>query len=630
MAVFLPIVFLQVEAGQLFKDIAIAVACAVGFSLVVSMSLIPMLCSRWLHVEKRQRRSKWRSAGRAVLDVAAFGWLGRLVSVALQRFTSFALRSTLLKIAIILLIVTPCVLIFVLLRPPLDYLPLGNRDFIFGLVFNPPGINIEEAKARCRDIEDMMKIMPEVRRYFTVALIGFRDTSFLGVQVKEEFRDRIDAFKDRLQATLMFGVPGLRFPPGVWVFKMPVFRESMGGKSVDVNIRGAELAELASYAAEVEGQLRAMPGVGNVRNTLDVGNPERRIIPNRERAADLGFDVADISDVIQTLVGGKIVDTYKEGGDEYDLTLIGTNHDIRTEEDLRNVILDAPNGAQVTLRDLADIVYAEGPTKVEHIDQDRSVTLTVQVAPDMPLQKVVERIEEEVVEPLRGRLPTGYSVSLYGAADRLSEALRALTPSIALAVLITYLLMAALFESFVYPFVIMFTVPLSWAGALLGFRFLEWLHLLGVVPGLPEFNVITLLGFVILTGVVVNNAILIIHQALNLRRGGASQHAAIEGAVRQRVRPIFMSSTTSVLGMLPLAIGGGSGTELYTGLGSAVVGGLLFSTMFTLVLIPAAFALFLDARRGLRALLRLPPAEDDRIPAAEPTGLDFSPPPTTV
>ena len=246
----------------------------------------------------------------------------------------------------------------------------------------------------------------------------------------------------------------------------------------------------------------------------------------------------------------------------------------------------------------------------------------------MPLQRVVDELEEKIVKPLRARLPSGYTVVLYGTADRLKETLEALTPSVILAVLIVYLLMASLFESFVYPFVIMFTVPLSWAGALVGLNVMTWLHhvlvanpvvIFGmrIVPGLPEFNVITLLGFVILTGVVVNNAILIVHQALQLHRGGMAQNPSIEQAVRQRIRPIFMSTVTSVLGMLPLAIGRGSGAELYTGLGAVVVGGLALSCIFTLVLTPAAFALFLDIRRGVRKMLGLAPVLDDQVPGAE-------------
>ena len=631
MAVFLPIVFLEVEAGQLFKDIAIAVACAVGMSMLVAITLIPMLSSRWLRVATRassteRKPSRWRR----VVGWVTFAWVGHFIYAAFEKATAWILRSTLLKIAVILIIAVPCVLVFLYMTPDLDYLPTGNRNFIFGLVFNPPGSNIDYVKDRSRDIENVVKEMPETERYFTVGLVGFRDNSFMGVQAKDEYRTEMDPFRDKLASTLFTHIPGLRFPPGIVLFKMPVFREAMGGKSVEVNLTGKDFAELAAYSDEIVGRLQPIPGqeplikgVEMVYSSLDVGNPERRVVPDRERCADLGFNVSDISDVIQTLVGGSYADTYKEGGDEYDITLIGPYREIRTEDDLENIILQAPNGEQVTLRDLAKVVYTVGPTKVEHIDQDRSVTINVNVLREMPLQRVVSELEAKVVAPLRQRLPSGYTVSLYGTADKLRETLEALTPSVILAVLITYLLMSSLFESFLYPFVIMFTVPLSWAGALLGINVLTWLHHAlaglgsGFVPGLPEFNVITLLGFVILTGVVVNNSILIVHTALAERRGGATQSHAIQRAVHNRIRPIFMSTITSVLGMAPLAVGSGSGAELYNGLGAAVVGGLALATVFTLVLTPAGFALFLDLRRAVRKLVGLAPAEDDRVAVAE-------------
>ena len=628
MAVFLPIVFLEVEAGQLFKDIAIAVACAVGMSMLVAITLVPMLSSRWLRVAPRAEGGEGKPPlWRRVVGWVTFAWVGALVYAAFEKATAWILRSSLLKIAVILVIFAPCVLAFLYLTPDLDYLPTGNRNFMFGLVFNPPGSNMDYVKARSADIENVVKDMPETKRYFTVGLIGFRDNSFMGVQAKDEYRDRMDPFRDKLAQALFMNVPGLRFPPGIVLFKMPVFREAMGGKSVEVNLTGKDFAELAAYSDEIVAKLQPIPGrppfiegVELVYSSLDVGNPERRVVPDRDRCADLGFNVSDISDVIQTLVGGSYADTYKEGGDEYDITLIGPSRTIRTEDDLGNIILQAPNGQQVTLRDLAKVVYTVGPTKVEHIDQDRSVTINVNVRREMPLQRVVNELQKKIVAPLRTRLPSGYTVTLYGTADKLRETLEALAPSVVLAVLIVYLLMSSLFESFLYPFVIMFTVPLSWAGALVGINVLTWLHhaMKGAeaafVPGLPEFNVITLLGFVILTGVVVNNAILIVHTALAARRSGATQSHAIQQAVRNRIRPIFMSTITSVLGMAPLALGSGSGAELYNGLGAVVVGGLAFATVFTLVLTPASFALFLDIRRTLRKLLRLAPAADDQLP----------------
>ena len=631
MAVFLPIVFLEVEAGQLFKDIAIAVAFAVGASMVVSITLIPMLCSRWLKVPLRGAGvSRARLAGRRALDLVLLGWFGRLVGRAMDWVTRVVLRFSVLKLTVVLAILIPCggVFAYVYSSPQwdLDYLPAGNRNFIFGLVFTPPGSNMAYVKQRCYQIEDVARGFPEIDRYFTVGLVGFRDNSFMGVQAHEECRDQMDALRDKLSGALFTSVPGLKFPPGIVLFKMPVFQEAMGGKSVEVNLTGNEMAELATYSEEIVGRLQPIPGqtplvegVEMVYSTLDVGNPERRVVPDRQRCADLGFHVSDIADLIGTLVGGSIVDTYKEGGDEFDITLVGPDAEIRSKEDLENFILQTASGDQVTLRDVADVVYAVGPTKVEHIDQDRSVTVSVQVRPEVPLQRVVDGLNREIVEPLRKRMPSGYTVSLYGTADRLAETKAALAPSFILAVLIVYLLMASLFESFVYPFVIMFTVPLSWAGAYLGIFGITWAHhaLAAIdapfVPGLPEYNVLTLLGFVILTGVVVNNAILIVHQSLNLMRSGSPQREAIRQAVRQRVRPIFMSTITSVLGMMPLALGRGSGAELYNGIGAAVVGGLALSAVFTLILTPAAFSLFLDIRRGVRRVLGLAPAPDDAV-----------------
>ncbi|NQT87865.1 efflux RND transporter permease subunit, partial [bacterium] len=591
MAVFLPVVFLEVEAGQLFKDIAITVAFAVGMSLIVSITVIPMLCSHWLRVEKRREGGR-----RGILYWVCFAWLGAAVYGALEWFADWSLRGTVRKIVILVAIAAPCAAAFTYLVPKLDYLPAGNRDLIFGMVWTPPGSNMDYIKARCLDIEAISKRQPETDEYFTVALMD-RDSSFMGVRVAGAYDDPKlkDPFVQRLMMEVGMGVPGLR-PPGALLFKMPVFREAMGGKSVELTLSGGDIRELAALSDELQGQLMGVDGAMMVKSSLDLGNPERRIVPDRTRCADLGFSVSDVSDVIQTLVGGSIIDIYREKGNEYDITLIG--HDraaaddervIRTEQDLENIILQTRDGRSVTLRDLAKVVYTVGPTKVEHLDQERSVTLTVHLMPTAPLQSAVGQVQENVLGPLRERLPSGYMATVRGSANRLQETLDALGPSLILAVLITYLLMASLFESFVYPFVIMFAVPLSWAGAFVGMRVLGMLYGADIVPGNPEFNVITLLGFVILTGVVVNNAILIVHQALHLRRSrGMPQNEAISQAVRQRIRPIFMSTTTSVLGMLPLAIGGGSGTELYTGIGAAVVGGLLLSTLFTLVLVPSS------------------------------------------
>jgi len=330
-----------------------------------------------------------------------------------------------------------------------------------------------------------------------------------------------------------------------------------------------------------------IPGVQLVRSSLEMGQPEVQVRVDREKAADLGLSVSEVAEIVETLVAGKTATRYKVGGDEYDITLVGEEGGIVSAEDLADLIIYAPNGQKVRLSNIARVYKTTGPTSIEHIEMDRAATLTVNIAEEVPLEEVLERVEAEVLEPLRRRLPYGYGVYLSGSASDLEVTAQALSGSFVLALIITYLLMSSLFESFIHPLIIMFSVPLATTGAILG-----------VVLTRSELNVVTMLGFIILVGIVVNNAILIVHQALNhIRREGIPPDEAILASVRNRLRPIFMSVITTVFGMLPLTFRGGAGSELYSGLGAAIVGGLSLSTITTCVLVPVAFSLFFDFKR---------------------------------
>jgi HAE1 family hydrophobic/amphiphilic exporter-1 len=242
---------------------------------------------------------------------------------------------------------------------------------------------------------------------------------------------------------------------------------------------------------------------------------------------------------------------------------------------------------------VADVRWVAGPTQINHIERQRAITIQVRPPKETPLESAMQTIENQIIQPLRnsGEIGSLYSINLAGTADDLVVTRRALQWNFVLALAITYLLMSALFASFLYPFVIMFSVPLAAAGGFAG------LWLVSTFIEYQSLDVLTMLGFIILIGTVVNNAILIVHQSLNhMRHEGLEKREAIREAVRNRIRPIFMSTTTSVFGMLPLVLFRGAGSELYRGLGSVVVGGLALSTIFTLFLIPALFSLVLDAR----------------------------------
>ena len=250
-------------------------------------------------------------------------------------------------------------------------------------------------------------------------------------------------------------------------------------------------------------------------------------------------------------------------------------------------------GQTIPLGALAKVTMKSGPEQINHRERQRAITIQVTPPPEMPLEEAMIKIRDEIVRPIQnsGQLDGGYRIELAGTADKLNATWQALQFNVLLALLITYLLMAALFESWLYPFVIILSVPLGAVGGVVGLQLLNQFVL-------QPLDVLTMLGFVILIGTVVNNPILIVHQSLNLiREQNLAPNQAILESVRTRVRPIFMTTMTTVLGLLPLVLFPGAGSELYRGLGSVVLGGLIISTIFTLVLVPTLFSLALDAKQ---------------------------------
>jgi HAE1 family hydrophobic/amphiphilic exporter-1 len=333
-------------------------------------------------------------------------------------------------------------------------------------------------------------------------------------------------------------------------------------------------------------QLRPIP-------SLDLGNPEIRIVPDRDKAAKVGLTAQEVGVRVDALLDGIKVGEVRRSGNKIDLTLMGHSNTVERIEDFQNLQMNTPLGKGVTLGSVADIKLVAGPTQINHIETLRSVTIQVIPPQEMPLESAMDIIRTEVVNPLvkSGELKRPYNISLSGTADDLTRTRKVLQGDFLLALVITFLLMASLFSSFLYPFVILFSVPLAAAGGFLG------LFLMNRFISFQPLDVLTMLGFVILIGVVVNNAILIVHQTLNfMRDSNMNSRDAIRESVRTRIRPIFMSALTSVMGMLPLVLFPGAGSELYRGIGSVITGGLMVSTIFTLFLVPSLLSLVIDAK----------------------------------
>ncbi len=404
--------------------------------------------------------------------------------------------------------------------------------------------------------------------------------------------------QERLTAN-SFGYPGYKF---MFPIRFPIFDDP--GKSFEVQIIGPDLKQLDRLEQQLTKEISALPGVANARSN-SIGNaPQLEVIPNRTRIAEVGLSEAEVGAIVEAALGGRFASEFVDGKEELDVTVQLQNVFVKTPEQLRQLSLyssripqtqtsensqQSATGGQIQLGDVATVRETIAPGVINHVDLERSTTLTVSLVPDAPLGKLVEQTENQILAPLRAKLPTEFRVELAGSADRLSETVRQLASAFVFSVIITYLLLIALYRSFLYPLVIMATVPMGLTGALLSLVIVNW------IPGvIVPLDMITGLGFLILTGVVVNNAILIVERVLQLQEEGQKYDESLYNATRDRLRPIFMSAGTSVLGMVPLAIFPGQGSELYQGLGIALTGGLAFSTMLTPTVVPALMALLQD------------------------------------
>ncbi|MGJ3248175.1 MAG: efflux RND transporter permease subunit [Elainellaceae cyanobacterium] len=602
-AVFAPIVLVQGEAGQLFFDIGIALSASVLFSLFAALTLVPMLSGLFLNQAEAQQMlldQVYQQGNGLERMVARTSGVFRLLQGRLEQglltTVTWSLgpgrrgrRLVVLAIPIVLIAVSTRLL------PAADYLPEGNRNMILWLAEPFPGTSIPEAIALAEGPREFASTQPGVVRTIYVHRPGLRAIAAF-LDLDQATGRNLDGIVNRMRE-VSNTYPGYRFlvPRRVSIFQDP-------GKEFEVQVIGADLDQLNQLQQQISDQLRSLNGVQNVRSNFVMGAPELQVIPNRERLAEAGLPESEIGTLVEAALGGVRVSEFVDGRRELDVTVELQDTSVRSPEQLRQLALFSPSGFQLQLADVAEVVETTGPDAINHVDLERSVTLTVSITREAPLGALLQQTEQQILEPLRDSLPTGYRVELAGSADVLAETLLQLGTAFLLSLVITYLLLVALYRSFIYPLVIMVTVPMGMTGAVLS------LVVANLIPGIVvPLDMITGLGFVILTGVVVNNAILLVDRTLQLQQEDRLDlDSALYHAVRDRLRPIFMSAGTSILGILPLAIIPGKGAELYQGLGIVLAGGLTLSTILTPTVVPAVMGLLHD-------IIRRPPS----TPAAE-------------
>jgi len=574
-AVFLPVVFLKEEAGQLFRDIALAVVCAVSLSLITSVTVIPMLSKQLFSLsgkKKKSGRNAVASAGRAVVD-------------GIVRLIDVITRSGWRRVATVGVFTGAAVLTALALIPKMEYLPQGNRNLVLNIFVPPPGLSVQELE----EIGDFLfsQVSPYIEQEEVEGVPGIKHLFYVGADrimiagalstQPERARELLPLFTRMLNS--IPGMIGISIQPGI-------FQTRLGrGRTIDLDISGADLNRIAQSAGLLFVKIKGAMPTAQIRPipSMELLYPEVRILPNRDRLKANGLSARDLGEAVDVLMDGRVVGEYKqEGRKKIDMVLMTSEEEIATPEDLYGALVVTAAGDVMPISSLARLERTYGITQIRHLERNRTITLQITPPDDLPLQAAMEIIDGNILPPLRkAGMLKDVNVNMSGAADKLVETKSALQWNFVLAAMISYLLMSALFGNFIYPLIIMFTVPLAGAGGFMG------LQLLNLFVNQP-MDIVTMLGFVILIGIVVNNAILIVYQALNnVRLHGMDHRSAVLESARVRLRPIYMSAMTSIFGMLPLVLFPGSGSELYRGLGSVILGGLAVSTFFTVFVIPA-------------------------------------------
>lgn len=649
--VFIPVLTVQEEVGQLFRDISLAICAAVLLSLLASITIIPPAAARLLKKELRTASPKAARSPHARLGAGVANLYARMLRASLG--------SWLIRLTAVSTLAGGALLGAAVLTPPSSYLPAGNRNLIFAFLIPPPGYNLDTQIALGKRIESTLEpfwlagegkptgplpSVPSVNPFTGAAsmitppgidnffFVAFPGAMFMGATSSDEnnVKPLVDLFAHAARPEV---VPGVFAIP----FQTPLFNIGGfgSGNSVELEITGDNLDEVRRAALAIMGKSfefvgqRVFSSVRPDPGNFNIAAQEVQAIVNRAAAADVGLSVADVGFAARAVGDGAIIGEYNLRGDRIDLRVIERRQaDYQSPgisfTDLASIPLATPSGKTVPLGVVASLQRVDSPQQINRVEGRRSVSLVISAPPGVALERATSVVENDIVAPLRasGAIPDSVRTTLAGAASKMTQVraqmlgdwsgsfwavLTSLISSrLFIALLCCYLVMCALFENWMYPLVILISVPLALVGGLGALR------LVHTFDPLQQLDTLTMLGFVILIGTVVNNAILIVAQALNFMRGfGETEHEhiarmpyreAIAESARTRLRPIMMTSSTSVLGMLPLVLQPGAGSELYRGLGAVVVGGLACSTVFTLILVPMLMSLAIDARIALARL----------------------------
>ena len=576
--IFMPIVFLKDVSGQLFADLAIVIAVAVTTSLIIAVSIIPTAAAKWLHTVR--------------LDDPHTDWWDKITRKVMQITDSARMRR-----ALIAGLFSVAVFMTWLLLPPADYLPKSNQGFAMAFVIQPPGQSMTTAREEFFAVvnDRMTPYLEEDAEYkvdnYFAGLFG--SFGFFGA-IMEEAAD-MPEFVNVLNFEVLSGFPDTM----AFAQSMGVFERLTRSFGIEVNIQSRDMDAMLAAARHGMGAVaQNLPGaMARPDPGIDFSEPELRFIPDDRRITEAGWTRQKMSTVMRALGDGVYVGDYFDGERRVDIVLRAPEW--RSPEQLAATPVATPVGGIQSIGQLVRMERTAGPRQIRRVDRRRAVTLVVTPPAGTSLEESIEILQQKVEPELLAMLPDDGEISYYGSADDLKIALSNMSRSFILAILVLYLLMSGLFRSFTDSLLVISAIPLATVGGVALLRLMN----------LP-MDLLTMIGFITLLGLVVNNAILLVHQTRSAEREGLDRRGAVEQAIRRRLRPILMSTLTSLFGMMPLLLIPGPGSEVYRGLAAVIVGGMSVSAVFTLVYLPSLL------RLGERAPETLGRSVADAAPAA--------------
>ncbi|MEC8694952.1 MAG: efflux RND transporter permease subunit, partial [Pseudomonadota bacterium] len=581
--VFIPILILDLPVGQLFRDIAVAISASVIVSVIVSVTVIPALGS-WLikHVQSFDQQTRI-----PVIDTLARGFKRLVLS-----YCRIVVRSTAGGLVVVVALIAGSVATLMMMMPPLDYLPDGNRNFVFGRISVPPGYTREATVNFAQSMEDVARPLwenpnpeklPHIDRFFFVAYNG---GAFAGAATEDagRIRELIPVLSEPVAKA-----PGAR----AFVTQASLFGRSVGGsRGILIDVLGPDYETVEPAFRSIRRQIselfpRKAGHQIRVRPSANALSPELVVRPDRDALARAGVSARDFAQALDVYNDGILVREIPLGGELVKLVLTTKTRETSKIEDIADIPVIARDGSLVKVGQVAEVSIESSPNQLIRKAGRRAVTIELRLHESIPLETAIAEINEKVVTPFNINSKNGVRLALSGAADELSKAWNSMQTNVVFAIAVIYLLLVILLKSFALPLVILVTVPIAATGGILG------LALLNLYIDQP-LDMLTMLGFIILTGVVVNNAILMVEQTLwHIQHDAMDSVAAILEATSNRIRPIFMSTLTSLFGLLPLIVLPGAGSELYRGIGIVVFGGLLLSTVLALFFIPPLMAVLM-------------------------------------